>query len=60
LSLPNRLVHEAQAQASSAWLARFAAQAATRGIAAQAVYETLGKTPTLLPWSDAAHQWLTP
>ena len=39
---------------------RFAAQAATLGIDAQTVYDTLGTTPTLLPWSDAAHQWRTP
>jgi hypothetical protein len=60
LSLPNRLAHEPQAQASSAWLDRFATQAATLGIDAQTVYATLGKTPSLLPWSDAALQWRTP
>ena len=54
------LAREPQAQASTAWLARFTAQAATLSIEAQTVYDTLGKTPTLLPWSDAAHQWRTP
>ena len=55
-----RLARASQAQASIAWLARFAAQAATRGIDAQTVYDTLGITPMLLPWAEAAHQWREP
>ncbi len=52
-----RLAREPQAQASTAWLAQCATQAATRGIDAQTVYATLSTTPTLLPWSDAAQAW---
>jgi len=48
------LTREPQAQASSAWMERFAAQAATLGIAAADVYAALELSPTLLPWSAAA------
>jgi len=52
-----RLARQAQVEASVAWLERFAAQAATLGIAAADVYAALELSPTPLPWSAAAQEW---
>lgn len=52
-----RLARQAQVEASVAWLARFAVQAATLGITAQEVYDALELSPTPLPWSAAAQEW---